>query len=239
MRRFTWGGGIAAALSIALIACGAIQPARMALPPALEIGAEKVVITGLGGAPRGQFRVGGDSGSFIRSASRLAVFDALYEGESAVASFTFDGGASRIQGACAMKRRTANVGVLTYEFKPMVFGCDFNGAAPPARLELRESRSTSRVQSMRRERSGEVAVGNARLQLRSVHDIAGSALPVAAPIGYLFERDGRSVAAVEINGTEPVILLASGSGLDERQAIVLASLALALLWDPKETGLAD
>jgi len=237
MRRFTWGG-LAAALSSALIACGAIQPARMALPPALESGAEKIVITGLGGAPRGQFRVGGDSGSFTRSASRLAVFDALYEGESAVASFTFDGSV-RVQAACAMKRRTANVGVLTYEFKPMVFDCDFKGAPPPASLELRESRSSSRVQSMRRERSGEVAVGGARLQLRSVHDIAGSALPVAAPIGYLFERDGRNVAAVEINGTEPAILLASGSGLDERQAVVLASLALALLWDPKETGLAD
>jgi hypothetical protein len=138
-----------------------------------------------------------------------------------------------------MKRRTASLGVLSHEFRPMAYRCEFGGTAQPGRLELRESRSTGRVASMRRERSGEIVLGEIRWQLLSVRDIAGSALPVAVPIGYLIERDGRSIAAVELNGTEPVVLIAAGSSGADRQAAVLAALSLALLWDPKETGLSD
>jgi len=92
---------------------------------------------------------------------------------------------------------------------------------------------------MKRSRTGEVSLGEVRLQVRSSHALAGSPMQTAAPIGYLFERDGRTVAAVELNGTEPVIVLRAGSAADERQAVTLAGLALALLWDPQETGLAD
>jgi hypothetical protein len=88
-------------------------------------------------------------------------------------------------------------------------------------------------------RSGEIAIGEVRLQLHSAHAIAGSLPPTTSPMGHVFERDGRSVAAVELNGTEPVIFIAAGRSSQERQASVLASLALELLWDPKETGLAD
>jgi hypothetical protein len=226
------------AAGILLGGCGAITPARMALPPALETGTEKVTITGLGGAPRGEFGVAGERGSFTRSASRLALFDALYESESAVASFALapPGGVSS---RCSMRRRTANAGLLTYEFRPMAYTCSFSGAGEPALLTLGEARSTGRLQSMKRERGGEMTLGDVRLQVRSSHALAGSKLETAAPIGYVFERDGRIVAAVEINGTEPVIIFRAGSNGNERQAVTLASLALALLWDPKETGLSD
>lgn len=224
--------------AMALGGCGAIRPAQMALPASLETGTERLTISGLGGAPRGEFRLGSERGSFTRSASRLALFDALYEGESAVASFSF-APPGEVASRCSMRRRTANVGVLTYEFKPMVYACGFSGAGEPALLTLAEVRSTSRVQSVKRERSGEMALGEVRLQVRSSHALAGSPLQTAAPIGYLFERDGRAVAAVEINGTEPVIILHADSAASERKAVTLASLALALLWDPKETGLSD
>jgi hypothetical protein len=222
----------------ALGGCGAIKPAQMALPPALETGAERVAITGLGGAPRGEFRVAGERGTFTRSASRLALFDALYEGESAVASFAF-APPGEVASRCSMRRRTANFGVLTYEFKPMAYACSFSGTGQPAQLTLAEARSSSRVEPMKRERTGEMALGDVRIAVRSSHALAGSPLQTAAPIGYVFERDGRAVAAVEINGTEPVIILRAGSNGNERQAVTLASLALALLWDPKEAGLPD
>ncbi len=224
--------------AMALGGCGAIRPARMALPASLETGTERLTISGLGSAPRGEFRVGAEGGSFTRSASRLALFDALYEGESAVASFSF-APPGAVASRCRMSRRTANVGVLTYEFKPMVYSCSFSGAGEPALLTLAEARSTSRVESMKRGRGGEVALGDVRLHVRSAHALAGSPMQTAAPIGYVFERDGRAVAAVEINGTEPVIILRSDSAARERKAVTLASLALALLWDPKETGLSD
>jgi hypothetical protein len=233
MKRLLAGPLLAAA---ALAGCASIRPAQMALPPALETGTERLTISGLGGAARGDFRVAADSGRFTRSATRLALFDGLYEGESAVASFSFVPPAATA-GRCSMHRGTANAGVLTYEFKPMAYICDFTGAESPARLTLAESRSTSRVQSMRRERHGQVTLGEVQLQLRSSHALAGSPVPTAAPIGYLFERGGAAVAAVEINGTETAIVLRADLAGNERQAVVLASLALALLWDPRETGL--
>jgi hypothetical protein len=55
----------------------------------------------------------------------------------------------------------------------------------------------------------------------------------------MFERNGQTVAALEINGAKPVIFLPPAASSAERKAIVLAALALALLWDPQETGLAD
>ncbi len=222
----------------ALAGCGSIRPARMTLPPGLEAESERVVITGLGAAPRGQFQAGTASGTFSRSGSRLAVFDALYEAEGAVASFSLIG-KDAIAARCTMKRRTANAGALTVEFKPMTYSCSFDGGPRPAELNLREARSTSRLQPMLRQRSGEMTLGDVRLQLRSSHALNGSTLPSAAPIGYVFERDTRVVAAVEINGTEPAILSAAASADGERQAVLLAALALALLWDPKETGLSD
>ena len=218
--------------------CGSIRPATMALPPALEAGSERLTITGLGGAAAGEFRVGGERGRFSRSASRLALFDTLYEGDSAVASFAF-APPGEVAARCAMRRGAAGIGVLTYEFKPMTYTCGFSGAAQPAQMTLAEARSTSRVQSMKRSRTGEMSLGEVRLQVRSSHALAGSPIETAAPIGYLFERDGQTVAAVELNGTEPVIVLRAGSAADERQAVTLAGLALALLWDPQETGLAD
>ena len=138
-----------------------------------------------------------------------------------------------------MRRRTASVGVLTYELGPMVYSCSFTGAGQPAQLTVAEARSTSRPEPMKRERAGEMTFGGVRLVVRSSHDLAGSPMRTAAPIGYVFERDGRAVAAVELNGAEPVITLRAGGDGAERRAVTLASLALALLWDPRETGLSD
>ena len=201
----------------------------MALPPALETVTETVTITGLGGAPRGEFLVAGERGSFTRSASRLSLFDALHEGESAVAGFAL-GPSGEVTGRCRIRRRTSSIGVLTYEFRPMVDSCSFAGAGQP-QLTLAEARSTSRPEPMKRERAGEMTFGGVRLVLRSSHELAGSPMWIASPIGCVFERDRRAAAAVEVNGTEPAIVLRAGSDGAERQAATLASLALALLWD--------
>lgn len=65
-----------------------------------------------------------------------------------------------------------------------------------------------------------------------MHQVEGSALPLAAPIGYLIERGAQPVAAVELNGTVPQLRLPDPSQPDVRRATLLAALALALLWDP-------
>jgi NAD(P)-dependent dehydrogenase (short-subunit alcohol dehydrogenase family) len=56
------------------------------------------------------------------------------------------------------------------------------------------------------------------------------------PIGYVFEHEGQAVGAVEINGT-PVITHSPHTEDVMRRAILIASLALGLFWDPAESAL--
>lgn len=219
-----------------LAGCGAISPAKMALPQTLKVESERVIIVGIGGARRGEFRVGDLAGSFTRSATRLALFDALYEGERAMASFTLDERSGQIAARCDMRRRTFNVAALTYESKPMAYTCSFVGDGVSAgRLTLHEEQRALRLQSSRKSRSGEMLLGSAQVQLRSVHELQGTPLTTEAPIGYLFERQGRPIAALELNGSAPVVVLRAQSTADERRSTLLAAVALALLWDPAET----
>jgi hypothetical protein len=69
--------------------------------------------------------------------------------------------------------------------------------------------------------------------MRSVHAVEGSLLPLGTPIGYVFERDGRAVGAVELNGLTPRLWLPAGDD-DTRHASVAAAMALAVFWDPAQ-----
>jgi hypothetical protein len=64
---------------------------------------------------------------------------------------------------------------------------------------------------------------------------APSSSSQSRPIGNLLEHDERDVAAVQIDGAEPVNPLARDGSSDRRQATLIASLALALPWDPDKT----
>ena len=71
------------------------------------------------------------------------------------------------------------------------------------------------------------------LELRSVHRVQGSPLPLEAPIGYVFLADGRAVGAVELNGLSPRVWRPA-VGLPLRDGVTHAALTLALLWDPAQ-----
>ena len=79
-------------------------------------------------------------------------------------------------------------------------------------------------------RLGKVQVAGARLDLRSVHTFEGSKMPTEMQLGYLMATKDGDIGAAYLNGgTRRLVLPGAGN---EREAALLASLALALLWDP-------
>jgi hypothetical protein len=217
-------------LPAALIGCSAIRPARMALPARLDATAERVSLTGLGAGPRGEFSVAGHGGAFTRRATRLSFFDAVAT-DRANTTFTLNGPAfaAPVSARCGLAQRTATLNVMAFTPRPLQYDCAFEGVAG-ARLVLQEGAKGLAGKLGQAQRRGFVDVGGTRLALRSVHNVQGSPLPLDAPIGYVFEAEGAAVGAVELNGTTPEVLLPRA--VAQRQAALLAAIALALVWDP-------
>ncbi len=219
---------VGAALSLA--ACAAIRPAEMARPAGLQAAASTPIF-GIGGGERGQFTIGQNNGAFSRSATRLSFFE-VYNLRDGGAAFSVSGPdfAAAVEAACTMRERSVTLDIVAFSPAPMAYRCDFRtaGQGMAARLEVQEAAPGL---TGRQERRGEVIVGDAVLAIRSVHDLAGAVLPVSAPIGYVFERNGVAVGGVEING-EPVMFEAPGVTSADRRAILLAAIALSVFWDP-------
>ena len=223
-----------------LAACASdsfLQPAAMRRPPELAR-SEPVTITGIGGGNRGSYAVAGHSGSFRRSEQRLVFFDVL-DNRSGTTAFTLDGPmiSEGISADCSMRERNITLGVLNFTPKRMSYQCFFeSGGLPfPARFELQEVNGGFAGQLNKYERRGEIALDRVVLQIRSVHDVQGTPIPMATPIGYLFYLDDIAVGAVEVNNP-PRLFLASDD-IAVRRAVIAGSLALALFRDPAESAL--
>ena len=124
------------------------------------------------------------------------------------------------------------MGVLQGRSRPFTFECEWQGGGsadtPAARLSLA---APSRMPGTRAERQGSFTMGGRTLELRSVHQVQGSPLPLDEPIGYVLSHQGQPVGAIELNGTTPR-LWRPAAGDAHAEAVTLAALALALLWDP-------
>lgn len=208
----------------------------MATPPGLGETAERIVITGVGGARAGVFAAGSFSGSFERSETRLAMFDPLIERRAGWTRFSLAGPAinGRLEVDCAMRPRALTFGPVSIEPEPTSYACtiDHEGRRLPARFEV-VAHPSGIAGSMRASRRGEIALAGALVQIRSEHRVQGSPLALATPSGYVFEQDGRPLGALDLNGA-PAILFGSEADLAERRAIIVAALALALFWDSAE-----
>ncbi len=118
--------------------------------------------------------------------------------------------------------------VLSGQPRPFSFECAWTGAVD-AHLRIE---APSPIPGTRAERRGRFRLGDVTIDIRSVHDVQGSRLPLEAPIGYLLVDQGKAVGAIELNGTTPRLWRPSGPPLAE--PVTLAALALALLWDPAD-----
>lgn len=214
----------------ALTACA---PVQMRLPSSLAA-AERIEFDGITGWERGDFRAGDYFGGYERSTERIGFFEIKeIRGHSA---FVIEGPeiSSTLEGFCRMREGSIDFGVVEVIDRKMAYRCEFTaeGQPIPAYLELQESHANVWRPYARR---GEIALGGEVVQVRSVHDIVGGKLPTGAPIGYIFEQDGREVGAVELNG-RPALIVPAATDPGLRRTLTVAALALGVFWDPANTG---
>lgn len=226
-------------LAAAAVSGCALEPARMALPAPLSA-APGYAFEGMGVGQKGSFRAGPFAVSFRRSDTRLALFDAIDERRSGTVTFSVSGPDfnGSVEADCAVRMRSITFEIVSFDPEPMAYRCRFlhEGRTLPARFEVQQSRSGVADMMMRQLRRGEIAFDRVILGIASRHRIDGSPIETASPIGYVFTQDDVPVGAVELNGT-PVLRIAPEAGASTRRAIVLAALALGILWDPADSDL--
>ena len=134
-----------------------------------------------------------------------------------------------------MRESSLDLGVVEVTTRPMAYRCEFAADNRPlaASLELQEFNGTGAAMT-RYERRGRIVLDGETVEIRSVHHLAGTSMPVLTPIGYLFEQNGRPVGAVELNG-RPALLIEPGASSALRRTLTLAALALGVFWDPANT----
>ena len=230
-------------LLVTQIGCAAIGPARMALPPGLEAETDRVELVGLGGGTSGAFALAGHSGRFTRGESRLGVFDPLLVFNRASSSFEVGGPELErpVAAVCRMRQDSVTVGMISVDTRKMHYGCDFSAGGRPLAgyFAITERSDSLRARLTRTERHGEMLLDATRLEVRSTSRLEGSSWPSETPIGYLIDLDGRTIAGIELNGTRPALYLPRHAEPEARRAVLLASLALAVFWDPADSMLGD
>lgn len=224
------GTSLVAAVALAFTGCAAIKPATMVLPEGLAASSNEAVLRGLGGGREGQYTLAGNYGQFRRANDRLDVFDVI----------SFDWGSSRVtvEGAdvaapvsvkCGLRQVTAGWQIVRFAAKPLAYECEYTGI--DGGLSLQEAKSTRDALMNKARRRGEMRVDGMVLELRSVHELEGTPIPLEAPIGYVIEYSGRAIGAIELNGSTPRVWLPMDDAA-KRRAVVLAVMPLAVLWDP-------
>lgn len=215
---------------VLLAACA---PAQMRLPPSLAVASEQIPFEQMNGWTRGHLVAGEYRGDYERGLARGRFGLVKLTGGYTRFALEGPGISSTIEGSCGVRQASLALESVEIAPAPMAFGCDLtaDGRPIPARFELQESRASAADNLNRYARRGEIALAGQVIGIRSVHRLQGTSLPVATPIGYVFEQDGQAIGALELNG-KPVLRLPPGTDLDQRRAMMVASVALATFWDP-------
>lgn len=223
------------ATALILTAC-VVQDAQMRLPVGLAQATTPIEVE-IGGWAEGSYRVPGGGGTFNRRADRLGIFDPLFVRSYGASSFTFSeqGVSGELAGRCGYSQTESGIGVVSVTPKRLAYRCSFRRDGRPlaAELELKDRHGFFGSPDGREAREGIFWFDGRRYSVRSVHEAQGGALPLATPLGYVAEIDGRPVAAFDLNGTSKTFFVPAGG---ERHAMLALGLSLALLWDPAETS---
>lgn len=228
--------GIALASAVAAVAlAGCVRDAQIAVPSDLRAGSERIEVTGIGGFQRGTFRLGASQGSFRRSAGQEA-FDDGYVSNAGSASFNVDGPelGGPLSADCGFQQGEIDAGIAILPADRFTFHCGFHRGSEASKGELilrAVPRSPGRLLSGI-SRAGELNFEGRRIGIRAIHDMEGGKLPSGTPLGYMFDIGGRQIGAVDLNGGDKIVY-APPPG-PEREAVLAASLALSILWDPGE-----
>lgn len=221
-------------LPLLLAACAGLPVGRMALPDGFRQSAAPMVIEGLGGKSGGHYRLGEFDGAFTRSATRLSFLETVVR-DSAAAHFdvTQAGVVDKVQADCGMREWRVESRSLSFPVQNLRYACDFKRAGDTqGTLLLAESASSLSQPTPRRE--GTVENRGVTLAIRAEYRLEGSPIKLFKPSGYRFERDGRTVGAIELTDTtRPTLYLAADASTGERHAAMTGALALSLFWEPE------
>lgn len=217
--------------ALALAGCASAQ---MRLPDNLAA-ASRTEFEGIGGWMSGRYTAGPWSGRYERSAVQLSYLDPLKENRGHSEFTLAAAGTVPLEGRCRMRENSLDFGLLEVTTRPMAYWCEFRaeGRPLPAFLELQE---TTDGPINRYERRGRIELDGERVEIRSVHHLAGTRMPTSTPIGYVFEQRGRPVGAVELNG-RPALVVEPGASPELQRTLTLAALALGVFWDPANTDI--
>lgn len=220
-------------LAIGAAGCS-VRVAQIPLPPAILATTEPLAVTGLGAGRGGTFALQGVEGRFSRGADRLGILDPLLVSRTGGVRFSHPGSPTlpELAGGCRYSQGNMTIGPVAVQHRRMTYQCEIVGGPGTSRtvLELRDPNSALGTLHGRHERTGFVVHAGVRLDLKSLHHDAGGGLPSPQPIGYRMTHEGREVGAIGFNGTGRTIH-APRAG-PERDAVIAAGLALAILWDP-------
>jgi hypothetical protein len=222
--------------STALLACAALSgcaPARIALPSDVTANMEKLELTGMGGWQDGHFRLGASEGRFSRRATTTAILNTFVRNAGS-GSFEISGpelGGSA-GGRCGFEEREIDAGVAVLPNDRLTYRCVFHRDGRPVQggLMLAEVPHGSGLLAGHT-RVGELRLDQFVVNIRPIHHMRGGSLPNGTPLGYSFDVAGRQVGAVDLNGRNKTIYAPRQPG-PERDAVLMAALALSVFWDP-------
>lgn len=228
------------AAALASAAGAAYASPRMSGFEEIAARSERLDMTGVGWGRSGRFKLGEAVGTFRRDLDRRrsGTFPddpvSLVEHAGGV-SFELTGprAGGRLAGRCgldqAQERVRAGALSVSTSVEPMRMRCAFDVDGRPAG-ELELDAAFSRRVSVETARAGVVRMGGVELAVRAVHRFQNSGWPTSTPLGYTFEQDGKVLGAVDVNGGRKRLALPADPAA--RDAVLAASVALSLFWDP-------
>ena len=212
---------------------GCVNDARIAMPSNLQADSEVLKVTGMGGWQDGRVRLGASEGRFSRRAAQTKIFDTFVRnaggGSFEVTGPEFGGTAG---GRCGFDEREIDAGIAVVPNGRLTYTCAFHRDGRPVQGELMIAEVPHGTGVLAgRTRAGEIRLDQVTVAIRPIHHARGGDLPTAMPLGYAFDVGGRQIGAVDLNGTHKTIYAPSRPG-PERDAVLMASLALSVFWDP-------
>jgi len=198
------------------------------LPSSLKLTTETVALTGVGWKDT-EFSAAEFNG--LRSLPDTAVTFASAK-TSGGGQFTLTGPAmaTPLTVTCDMARAVTEFHVETFAPMPGAFNCHFeaDGTPVPGRFVIQQNKVPIGTHETRVMQRGEIELNGVAMQVRSVHLITSSRYRTAAPLGYLFEVDGKPVGAVTLDKV-PTLMLPTGDP-NLRLTVMTGAVALSLMW---------
>ena len=211
---------------LALGAC-AVTATEVALPPSLA-GGETLAIEGVNGGLSGRVRVGAQEGTFQRTRRETTALG-TYESDVATTRLNLTGPdlARPIEVDCRIERRAVTSQGVSIPTQPTAYDCVLSRGGALVVEEKREVAGPYPFPV----RLGRVTLDGTTLSVRSLHDYAGIEREALEALGYSFADGDTVVGAVSLL-MPPRLTIAPGADEGQRAAMIAASAALAITWEP-------